>query len=125
MFYWGDNMTEQEIFDFYDKLDNLYEYFKNYSLQDIYDTIIISGAFDLSNKEDLNFAENLARKLYYGAQNYNRVNTSWSEIGEALKFVANTMGHKEKSVEYKPESDFNGKAVKEILDELSNEWKGI
>ena len=111
-------MTGQE-------LEKLYEYYEDYSLQNIYDSFIISGLFDLSNKEDLDFVESLAYKIYYGVQNYKRTNITWFEIGSALKAVADTMGHKEKSIEYKPEYDFTGKTVMEVLDELSNEWRKI
>ena len=110
---------------FYNDLENVYKYFQNYSLQEIYDTLITSGLFDLSSKDDLDFVESFAYKIYYGVQNYNRTHITWSEIGNALKALADVMGHKEKSVEYKPEYDFAGKTVKEVLDELSNEWKGI
>lgn len=118
-------MTEQELDNFYSGLEEAYEYFKDSSLQEIYDSLITSGLFDLSSKEDLDFVESFVYKIYYGVQNYNRANITWSEIGSALKSLADTMGHKEKPVEYKPEYDFTGKTVKEVLDELSDEWKGI
>lgn len=116
-------MTDVEKF--YNDLEDVYKYFQNYSLQKIYETLIGSGLFDLSNKEDLDFIESLAYKIYYGVQNYSRTHITWYEIGNALKSLSEVMGHKEKSVEYKPEYNFADKTVKEVLDELSDEWKGI
>ena len=117
------SMGKQNVYDFYNELNDLYEYFRDYTLQEIYDSLIASGLFDLSNKEDLDFIESLAYKIYYGVQNYNRAHIAWSEIGNALKSLSEVMGHKEKSVEYKPEYNFAGKTVKEVLDELSDEWR--
>lgn len=114
-------MTDVEKF--YNNLEDVYKYFQNYSLQEIYDTLIGSGLFDLSNKEDLDFAESFAYKIYYGVQNYNRTHITWHEIGNALKSLSGAMGHKEKPVEYKPKYNFSGKTVKDILDELSDEWR--
>lgn len=116
-------MEKQKAYGFYNELNDLYEYFKDYTLQEIYDSLITSGLFDLSNKEDLDFVESLAYKIYYGVQNYNRTHITWYEIGNALKSLSEVMGHKEKSVEYKPEYNFAGKTVKEVLDELSDEWR--
>lgn len=116
-------MGKQNVYDFYNKLNDLYEYFRNYTLQEIYDSLIASGLFDLSNKEDLDFVESFAYKIYYGVQNYNRTHITWSEIGNALKSLSEVMGHKENAVEYKPEYNFTGKTVKEVLDELSDEWR--
>lgn len=117
------SMAKQNVYDFYNELNDLYEYFRDYTLQEIYDSLIASGLFDLSNKEDLDFIESLAYKIYYGVQNYNRTHITWYEIGNALKSLSEVMGHKEKSVEYKPEYNFDGKTVKEVLDELSDEWR--
>lgn len=114
-------MTDVEKF--YNNLEDVYKYFQNYSLQEIYDTLIESGLFDLSNKEDLDFADSFAYKIYYGIKNYNRTHITWYEVGNALKSLSDVMGHKEKSVEYKPEYKFSGKTVKEVLDELSDEWR--
>ena len=116
-------MEKQKVYGFYNELNDLYEYFKDYTLQEIYDSLIASGLFDLSNKEDLDFVEILAYKIYYGVQNYNRAHITWSEISNALKSLSEVMGHKEKSVEYKSEYNFDGKTVKEVLDELSDEWR--
>ena len=117
------SMGKQKAYGFYNELNDLYEYFKDYTLQEIYDSLITSGLFDLSNKEDLDFIESLAYKIYYGVQNYNRTHITWYEIGNALKSLSEVMGHKEKSVEYKPEYNFVDKTVKEVLDELSDEWR--
>lgn len=117
------SMGKQNVYDFYNKLNDLYEYFRDYTLQEIYDSLIASGLFDLSNKEDLDFVESFAYKIYYGVQNYNRTHITWSEIGNALKSLSEVMGHKENAVEYKPEYNFTGKTVKEVLDELSDEWR--
>ena len=114
-------MTDVEKF--YNDLEDVYKYFQNYTLQEIYESLITSGLFDLSNKEDLDFIESLAYKIYYGVQNYNRTHITWYEIGNALKSLSEVMGHKEKPVEYKPECNFAGKTVKEVLDELSDEWR--
>lgn len=119
----GGSMEKQKAYGFYNELNDLYEYFKDYTLQEIYDSLIASGLFDLSNKEDLDFIESLAYKIYYGVQNYNRTHITWSEISNALKSLCEVMGHKETSVEYKPEYNFDGKTVKEVLDELSDEWR--
>lgn len=116
-------MGKQNVYDFYNELNDLYEYFRDYTLQEIYDSLIASGLFDLSNKEDLDFIESLAYKIYYGVQNYNRTHITWYEIGNALKSLSEVMGHKEKSVEHKPEYNFTGKTAKEVLDELSDEWR--
>lgn len=117
------SMGKQNVYDFYNELNDLYEYFRDYTLQEIYDSLIASGLFDLSNKEDLDFIESLAYKIYYGVQNYNRTHITWYEIGNALKSLSEVMGHKEKSVEHKPEYNFTGKTAKEVLDELSDEWR--
>ena len=82
-------MTDVEKF--YNDLEDAYKYFQNYSLQKIYDTLIGSGLFDLSNKEDLDFIESLAYKIYYGVQNYNRTHITWYEIGNALKSLSEVM----------------------------------
>lgn len=116
-------MTEQELEKFYDGLEKLYEYYEDYSLQDVYNSLVSSGLFDLSSKEDLDFVESFAYKIYFGAQDYKNSKISFSDMGNALKSLADAMGHKEKVIEYKPEYDFSGKTVKEVLDELSNEWK--
>lgn len=116
-------MTDVEKF--YNNLEGVYKYFQNYSLQEIYDTLIGSGLFDLSNKEDLDFVESFAYKIYYGVQNYNRTHITCLEISNALKSLSDAIGHKEKSVEYNPEYNFTGKTVKEVLDELSDEWKEL
>ena len=121
----GVSMEKQKAYGFYNELNDLYEYFKDYTLQEIYDSLIASGLFDLSNKEDLDFVEILAYKIYYGVQNYNRAHITWSEISNALKSLSEIIGHKENSVEYKPEYNFDGKTVKEVLDELSDEWRKI
>ena len=113
----------KDVEKFYNNLEDVYKYFQNYSLQEIYDSLITSGLFDLSNKEDLYFVESFAYKIYYGVQNYNRIHIAWSEIGNALKSLSEVMGHREKSVEYKSEYNFAGKTAKEVLDELSDEWK--
>ena len=117
------SMGKQNVYDFYNELNDLYKYFRDYTLQEIYDSLIASSLFDLSNKEDLDFIESLAYKIYYGVQNYNRTHITWYEIGNALKSLYEVMGHKEKSVEYKPEYNFAGKTVKEVLDELGDEWR--
>lgn len=116
-------MTEREVYEFYSGIEKLYEYFKDYSLQNIYDALITSGIFDLSSKEDLDFVESFAYKLYFGTQDYKNSKISFSDMGNALKSLADAMGHKEKVIKYKPEYDFSGKTAKEILDELGNEWK--
>ena len=92
-------MGKQKAYGFYNELNDLYEYFKDYTLQEIYDSLITSGLFDLSNKEDLDFIESLAYKIHYGVQNYSRTHITWYEIGNALKSLSEVMGHKEKSVE--------------------------
>ena len=117
------SMGKQNVYDFYNELNDLYEYFRDCTLQEIYDSLIASSLFDLSNKENLDFIESLAYKIYYGVQNYNRTHITWYEIGNALKSLSEVMGHKEKPVEYKPECNFAGKTVKEVLDELSDEWR--
>lgn len=113
----------KDVEKFYNDLEDVYKYFQNYTLQEIYDSLITSGLFDLSNKEDLDFIESLAYKIYYGVQNYNRAHITCSEIGNALKSLSEVMGHKEKSVEHKPEYNFTDKTAKEVLDELSDEWR--
>ena len=117
------SMGKQNVYDFYNELNDLYKYFRDYTLQEIYDSLIASSLFDLSNKEDLDFIESLAYKIYYGVQNYNRTHITWYEISNALKSLSEVMGHKEKSVEYEPEYNFAGKTVKEVLDELGDEWR--
>ena len=116
-------MEKQNVYDFYNELNDLYKYFRDYTLQEIYDSLIASGLFDLSNKENLDFVESFAYKIYYGVKDYNRTHITWHEIGNALKSLSDAMGNKEKPVEYKPEYNFTGKTVKEVLDELSDEWR--
>lgn len=129
-------MTEQELDKFYNGLEELYEYFKDYSLQNIYDSLIVSGLFDLSSKEDLDFVESFAYKIYYGKTLYFMLYMPQSEKGLEVKPLSDTHKKKEKSTkpkskskdkfyEFIEENNFVGKTVKEILDELSDKWRKI
>lgn len=127
-------MTEQELDEFYSGLENLYEYFKDYSLQDIYDTLIVSGLFDLSSEEDLDFVESFSRKIYYGRELYFRLYMPQYEKGQGVQLLGDIHREQKKFVKHKYEDEFhkfieeNGfanKSAKEILDELSNKWKEL
>lgn len=116
-------MTGQEWDSYCRNLEEVWEYFENYNPQEIFDTLVISGIIDTSSEDDLTFAERLARKLYYDSQSYKESKITPDDIGNAWKAMADAMGHKEKPVEYKLEYNFSGKTVKEVFDELSDEWR--
>lgn len=84
----------KDVEKFYNDLEDVYKYFQNYTLQEIYDSLIASGLFDLSNKEDLDFVESFAYKIYYGVQNYNRTHITWHEISNALKSLSEVVATK-------------------------------